>query len=201
MSVNSKMTAIADQIRALLGLTGTMGLDEMATHLGTEQSNVTAALAAIADKGVTVPDGSNSDSLAALIESIEAAGGGGLDCGFFTLAEDSTIGAEIQHNLGVVPSANIVIQLTDRNYTHPGGAFQLMIANFKNLGDSLIQSASRGVFSTANTTFQGSNAIWSPYNKCTITTSVTENTVAIPLNIVGGAMYFWIVFSEVPSSL
>lgn len=77
MSVNSKMTAIADQIRALLGLTGTMGLDEMATHLGTEQSNVTAALAAIADKGVTVPDGSNSDSLAALIAAIEAGGGGG----------------------------------------------------------------------------------------------------------------------------
>ena len=77
MSVNSKMTAIADQIRALLGLTGTMGLDEMATHLGTEQSNVTAALAAIAGKGVTVPDGSNSDSLASLIAAIEAGGGGG----------------------------------------------------------------------------------------------------------------------------
>lgn len=39
--------------------------------------NVTAALAAIADKGVTVPDGSNSDSLAPLIASIEAGGGGG----------------------------------------------------------------------------------------------------------------------------
>ena len=39
---------------------------------------VSAALAAIADKGVTVPDGSNSDSLAALIESIEAGGGGEL---------------------------------------------------------------------------------------------------------------------------
>lgn len=75
MSVNSKMTAIADKIRTLLGLTGTMGLDEMAAHLGTEQSNVTAALAAIAGKGVTVPDGSNSDSLAALIESIEGGGG------------------------------------------------------------------------------------------------------------------------------
>ena len=163
--------------------------------------NVTAALAAIADKGVTVPDGSNSDSLAALIESIEAAGGGGFDCGFFTLAEDSTIGAEIQHNLGVVPSANIVIQLQNHYHTHPGGAFQLMIANFKNLGDTLIQSASRGAFSTTNTMFTGSNAAWSPYNNGAITTSVTENTVAIPLNIVGGAMYFWIVFSEVPSSL
>ncbi len=33
MSVNSKMTAIADRIRTLLGLSGTMGLDAMATNL------------------------------------------------------------------------------------------------------------------------------------------------------------------------
>lgn len=164
-------------------------------------SNVTAALAAIADKGVTVPDGSNSDSLASLIAAIEAGGGGGFDCGFFTLAKDSTIGAEIQHNLGVVPSANIVIQLTNHYYTHSGGTFLLMIADFKNLGDLIIQSSSRGKFSTTYQGFPGSNASWSPYNNCTATTPVTENTVAIPLNIVGGAMYFWIVFSEVPSSI
>lgn len=39
--------------------------------------NVTAALAAIADKGVTVPGGSNSDSLASLIAGIES----GVDLG------------------------------------------------------------------------------------------------------------------------
>ena len=39
--------------------------------------NVTAALAAIAGKGVTVPNGSNSNSLASLIAAIEAGGGGG----------------------------------------------------------------------------------------------------------------------------
>lgn len=35
MSVNSKMAAIADKIRTLLGLSGSMGLDAMATNLGT----------------------------------------------------------------------------------------------------------------------------------------------------------------------
>lgn len=74
MSVDSKMTAIADKIRGLLGLTGEMGLDAMATNLTTEQANIDAALSAIANKGVTVPDGSTSDALAALIESIEAGG-------------------------------------------------------------------------------------------------------------------------------
>ena len=33
MSVNSKMTAIADKIRALLGMTGALGMDAMATNL------------------------------------------------------------------------------------------------------------------------------------------------------------------------
>lgn len=37
--------------------------------------NVTAALAAIAAKGVTVPSGSNSDDLADLIALIEGGGG------------------------------------------------------------------------------------------------------------------------------
>ena len=40
MSVNSKMTAINDKIRSLLGITGKMGLDDMATNLGTVQNNV-----------------------------------------------------------------------------------------------------------------------------------------------------------------
>lgn len=39
--------------------------------------NVTAALAAIAEKGVSVPSGSKSDALAELIAAIEAGGGGG----------------------------------------------------------------------------------------------------------------------------
>ena len=38
MSVNEKMTAIADKTRELVGLTGTMGLDAMAANLGTAVS-------------------------------------------------------------------------------------------------------------------------------------------------------------------
>ena len=46
----------------------------IATDLSRVKSNITAALAAIAEKGVTVPDGSNSDTLAELIASIQAGG-------------------------------------------------------------------------------------------------------------------------------
>lgn len=48
----------------------------IATDVSRIKGNITAALAAIADKGVTVPDGSTSDALAPLIASIEVGGGG-----------------------------------------------------------------------------------------------------------------------------
>ena len=46
----------------------------IATDVSRIKGNITAALAAIADKGVSVPDGSTSDALAELIASIEAGG-------------------------------------------------------------------------------------------------------------------------------
>lgn len=45
------------------------------TEIDRISGNITAALAAIADKGVTVPDGSTSDTLAELIQAIQAGGG------------------------------------------------------------------------------------------------------------------------------
>lgn len=41
MSVNTKMTAIADEIRELSGTTDTMGLDAMASHVGEANTEVT----------------------------------------------------------------------------------------------------------------------------------------------------------------
>jgi hypothetical protein len=46
MSVNSKMTAIADEIRELSGTTGAMGLDAMASTLNTENTNFASNLSA-----------------------------------------------------------------------------------------------------------------------------------------------------------
>lgn len=47
MSVNSKMTAIADPIRTLTGKTGKLGLDAMATNLGNAVTEVDAQAALI----------------------------------------------------------------------------------------------------------------------------------------------------------
>lgn len=62
------------------------------TQIDRISGNITAALAAIADKGVTVPDGSTSDALAELIASIEAGGGGKFANGTITPATNISLG-------------------------------------------------------------------------------------------------------------
>lgn len=73
------------------------------TQIDRISGNVSAALSAIADKGVTVPDGSTSDALASLIASIEAGGGAKIITGEFTLSTVAS-GVSIEHNLGEVPN-------------------------------------------------------------------------------------------------
>lgn len=81
----------------------------------TELTRITNAKAAIKTsiegKGVTVPDGTLLDGMAALIESIEAGGGGGgnFATGTFTPETDISCSAQnpfvVQHNLGRIPKA------------------------------------------------------------------------------------------------
>ena len=70
-------------------------------------TNAKAAIkAAIEGKGVTVPDGTLLDGMAALIESIEA-GGGSYATGSFTLASKRD-SYTIQHDLGKVPTFALI---------------------------------------------------------------------------------------------
>lgn len=68
--VNTKMTTIADKIRSLLGITGKMGLDAMATNLETEKANIESAFSAVGSKGGTIPESKTSGNLASAIETI-----------------------------------------------------------------------------------------------------------------------------------
>lgn len=70
---------------------------------------VTSALSALTAKGVTVPEGANVESLAALIESIQAGGGGGgkaykIVSGYLSSTSTDTDGSfTLAHNLGCTP--------------------------------------------------------------------------------------------------
>ena len=70
MSINTKMTAIADMIRVLRGTSGTMGLDAMASNLGTVQTDLDSAFTAVDSKGGTVPSSRVSGNLEGAIQSI-----------------------------------------------------------------------------------------------------------------------------------
>lgn len=75
MSVETKMTAVADGVRALTGKSAALTLDGMKTDLTTLKTYVTNALNAVKDKGVTVASSAKLQNLATLINSIEAGSG------------------------------------------------------------------------------------------------------------------------------
>jgi hypothetical protein len=90
--VNEKMTAINDKIRSLLGITGKMGLDAMATNLETEQTNVENAFTAVGSMGGTVPDSKVSGNLVSAINSIPKGASIQTKTGTFSMAGNVTCG-------------------------------------------------------------------------------------------------------------
>ena len=92
----------------------------------TELTRITNAKAAIKTaiegKGVTVPDGTLLDGMAALIESIEAGGGGGFQValGTFIPAETKLLNSippvSIEHNAGFTPDVFIFYKATTSTY-------------------------------------------------------------------------------------
>ena len=81
------------------------------------ESAKTAIATAIEGKGVTVPEGTKLDGLAALVESIEA-GGGNFATGTFTTTDDITSNVVINHNLGVKPKFIIVLCTESQTYSN-----------------------------------------------------------------------------------
>ena len=72
--------------------------------------NAKAAIkAAIEGKGVTVPEATLLDGMAALIESIQAGGGAGIATGSFTNTDAENYMKEITHGLGTIPKIVIIL--------------------------------------------------------------------------------------------
>ncbi len=107
------------------------------TQIDRISGNVSAAFAVIAEKGVTVPEGSNSDALAGLIQAIQA-GGGNIVSGSTSWATipPSIVQTEFVHNLGVAPKLFLI---------YP--AFNITSSTNKNIGIHLISTGSLGAIS------------------------------------------------------
>lgn len=92
----------------------------------TRITNAKAAIkAAIEGKGVTVPEATLLDGMAALIESIEA-GGAVVAYGIITPASDTTT-ITVEHNMGVMPDFFAI--WGDNSYT--GANYNILLLNFR----------------------------------------------------------------------
>lgn len=88
-------------------------------------------VAAVEGKGVTVPDGTLLDGMAALIESIEGGGGGcTITSGSFTPASDPTYGYTVTHGLGKIPE--VFVCWISQNFTSPSVSSRYLCGIYSN---------------------------------------------------------------------
>ena len=86
----------------------------------TRLTNAKAAIqAAIEGKGVTVPDGTLLDGMAALIDAIEAGGGGNIVAGSFTPTSDIKT-YTVNHNFNTKDICFVVFMSANNNYVSRG---------------------------------------------------------------------------------
>ena len=146
MSVNSKMTAIADEIRELSGTIETMGLDAMATHIGDANTEVD----------------NQADLLAQAVAALEGKAGGGEQAtpvisissnGLITAtagAKSSTHQLAFQAAKTITPSAASQIAVSSGYYT--GG--DITVAGDSNLVANNIVSG-KTIFGVVGTATSG----------------------------------------------
>ena len=156
-----------------------------------------AIVAAIEGKGVTVPDGTLLDGMAALIESIEAGVGvgGNIVAGTYTPASTQTNRVTVTHNLGKKPTGVLFAKYhssINRNadtvlFLWQSGGFGLRC--FVYTGHTIVMSQLS--VSGANTQVHAQNQV-----NGDIVCGLTETTFQTPKNLYAGT-YVWVVFGEV----
>ena len=168
------------------------------------KGNVTAALAKIAEKGVTVPDGANSDNLEALIEAISAGGGMNFVTGTFTTTDDITSNIVITHDLGVKPQLFFVACSADVNYAYSGSKPTVMVFAYFIMNNdktnylcryqgvnSSTSKYGKGLVSVYGT---GTNGIWYYFNIDETTVTLKQSAINSTYGIGTSTDFFWIAY-------
>lgn len=146
--VNEKMTAIADKIRILLGITGKMGLDVMATNLATAMANIDSAFTAIGNKGGTVPSSKVTGNLVSAIESIPVGAKIQIKTGSFTVSNSSA-----SVNVGFKPDLVVIKVGTNQyNSTQNDPAFGFTASGKTKLSITSVAKSSSYMYMNTNCT-------------------------------------------------
>lgn len=174
------------------------------TELTRIKNSKAAIKAAIEGKGVTVPDGTLLDGMAALIESIEAGGGSGnFATGAFTTTDDITSNVVINHNLGVKPKFMIVLSANDSAYTSSKPKMlsfcYIYQHNSINYGlkfqnpDSRTASYSEELI---NGSENGTTGAWYRVNVDETTFTLKQANISSTYGIGASSSFFWIAYGE-----
>ena len=175
----------------------------------TELARITNAKAAIKTaiegKGVTVPDGTLLDGMAALIESIEAGGGGSgnFATGTFTTTDDITSNIVINHNLGVKPKFIIVLCTDGQAYSKSSPAllsFYYIYHYSSTVYGHKYQppSSSAAAFKNESISNSGSGTTggWYRVNVDETTFTLKQANISSEYGIGASTSFFWIAYGE-----
>ena len=174
-----------------------MSIQSEITRLEAAKSAIAAA---IAGKGVTVPDGTMLDGMAALIESIEA-GGGKIARGTFIPAKTTSlsISYKIEHNCGFVPDVFIVFK--EDSYTYTEYSIRLAVSfpnsfledNYVSIDRSRYQGYAYGWTSSSYSQAGGpANINGETTDKVAYIRSESSNN-----KVVAGTSYIWIAIGVI----
>ena len=167
--------------------------------------NAKAAIkAAIEGKGVTVPDATMLDGMAALIESIEAGGGSGnFATGTFTTTDDITSNVVINHNLGVKPKFIIVLCTDSKSYEESKPTilsfYYLYQYDSEKYGHKYQSpNSSTTGYNTGNIDISDSGTVdaWNKVNVDETTFTLKQANISATHGIGASLDFFWIAYGE-----
>ena len=171
----------------------------------TRITNAKAAVkAAIEGKGVTVPEGTKLDGMAALVEAISAGGGMNFVTGTFTTTDDITSNIVITHDLGVKPQLFFVACSQDIERSYSGSSPKVMVfayfmmdnnkkfylCRYQKVGNPASAYGSDPVESSGT----GTSNLWYRFNIDEITVTLKQSAINSQYGIGASTDFFWIAY-------
>ena len=171
----------------------------------TRITNAKAAIkAAIEGKGVTVPEGTKLDGMAALVEAISAGGGMNFVTGTFTTTDDITSNIVITHDLGVKPQLFFVACSRDTKFSYSGSSPKVMVfayfimdnnkkrylSRYNKGGSSVAEYGEEPVHLSGT----GTTGLWYRFNIDETTVTLKQSVINSQYGIGASTDFFWIAY-------